>query len=193
MAINLIQKKCVTRCVRCYAQAGLNPVVKETYGVLYGQFMSKVNELKVRYSHEVEVMWECEWLQRRKNDLSVQTFLQSYRKPERLDPREALFGGRTNAMKLYHKVSEGEKVRYYDFTSLYPAVNTQKQYPFGHPQIIYRDFGSLDKYFGFVKCDVLPPRGLFHPVLPYRCHNKLMFPLCRTCAEELNQTSNCTQ
>ena len=38
---------------------------------------------------------------------------------------------------------------------------------------------------------MLPPRGLFHPLLPCRCHNKLMFPLCRTYAEELNQTSNC--
>ena len=163
-------------CVRCYAQAGLNPVTRETYGVLYGQFMSKVNKLEVRYGHEVEVMWECEWLQRKKNDSSVQAFLQGYRKPERLDPREALFGGRTNALKLYHQAAAGEKVRY-DFTSLYPAVNSQKQYPIGHPQIIYRDFGSLDKYFGFVKCDVVPPRGLFHPVLPYRCHKKTYVPI----------------
>ena len=68
--------------------------------MLYGQFMSKVNELKVKYGHEVEVMWECEWLQRRKNDLSIQTFLQSYRKPELLDPQEALFGGRTTAILM---------------------------------------------------------------------------------------------
>ena len=96
-------------------------------------------------------------------------------------------------MKLYHQVAAGEKVRYYDFTSLYPAVNSQKQYPISHPQIIYRDFGSLVKYFGFVKCDVVPPTGLFHPVLPYRRHKNLMFTLCRTCADELNQTSECTQ
>ena len=67
-------------------------------------------------------------------------FLQSYRKPECLDPREALFGGCTNMLKLYHQVADGERVRYYDFTSLYPAVNSQNQYLIGHPQIIYRDF-----------------------------------------------------
>ena len=48
------------RCVRCYARAGLNPVTRETCGVFLGQFMLKVNGLKVRYGQEVEVMWECE-------------------------------------------------------------------------------------------------------------------------------------
>ena len=69
---------------------------------------------------------------------------------------EALFGGRTNAMKLYHKVADGAKVRYYDFTSLYPTVYSQKTVSVWTPQINNRDFGSLDKYFGFVKFDVLP-------------------------------------
>jgi hypothetical protein len=35
---------------------------------------------------------------------------------------------------------------------------------------------------------VLPPPGLFHPVLPYRTQGKLMFPLCKTCADTCNQT-----
>ena len=34
---------------------------------------------------------------------------------------------------------------------------------------------------------VLPPRGLLHPVLPYRTEDKLMFRLCKTCADTLNQ------
>jgi hypothetical protein len=38
-----------------------------------------------------------------------------------------------------------------------------------------------------VKCSVLPPRALYHPVLPYRTQGKLMFPLCRTCADNLQQ------
>ena len=50
----------------------------------------------------------------------------------------------------------------------------------GHPEIITENFGN-------VKCTVLPPRGLYHPVLPYSCHGKLLFPLCRTCAETLQQ------
>jgi len=33
-----------------------------------------------------------------------------------LKPRDALFGGRTNAAKLYHKCAVDEKIKYYDVT-----------------------------------------------------------------------------
>lgn len=61
----------------------------------------------------------------------------------------------------------------------------------GHPEIITGNFGPLEQYFGLVKCTVLPPRGLYHPVLPYRSNNKLTFPLCRTCADSMHQEA-CT-
>ena len=57
----------------------------------------------------------------------------------------------------------------------------------GHPEIITEKFADVSTYFGLIKCTVLPPRGLFHPVLPYRTEGKLMFPLCKTCADTLNQ------
>ena len=46
---------------------------------------------------------------------------------------------------------------------------------------------SIDYYFGLMKCVLLPPPDLFHPVLPFRVpgkgkSQKLVFPLCRTCA-----------
>ena len=57
----------------------------------------------------------------------------------------------------------------------------------GHPEIITENFADISTYFGLIKCTVLPPRGLFHPVLPYRTPDNLMFPLCKTCADTLNQ------
>ena len=42
-----------------------------------------------------------------------------------------------------------------------------------------------------MKCCILPPRALYHPVLPFRCNNKLLFCLCKTCAIEQN-TDVCT-
>ena len=77
--------------------------------------------------------------------------------------------------------------RYVDFTSLYPWCNKNTYNVVGHPQIITENFGDVSTYFGLIKCTVLPPRGLFHPVLPYRTRDKLMFPLCKTCADTLNQ------
>lgn len=180
-------------CLRCYPESDVNPAAKLSYGELYHASCEKVNALRMHYGLNVVVMWGCDWSSLKSTDQSVKDFMRKYKKPEPLDPRDALFGGRTNAMKLYHKVDDGgdEKIRYYDFTSLYPTVQCTKHYPIGHPQIISNHFDRVENYFGFVKCTVLPPRGLFHPVLPYKCHNKLMFPLCRTCAEEQRQHSDC--
>ena len=58
----------------------------------------------------------------------------------------------------------------------------------GRPHIITENIDDISTYFGLIKCTVLPPRGLFHPVLPYRTQGKLMFPLCKTCADTCNQT-----
>ncbi|XP_035221202.1 probable DNA polymerase [Stegodyphus dumicola] len=95
----------------------------------------------------------------------------------------SFFGGRTNAIQLYY---EGD-AKYVDFTSLYPWVNKYCLYPVGHPNIITENFDALENYFGIIKCRILPPRGLYLPVLPYRAQNKLMFPLCKTCAELMYQ------
>ncbi len=62
--------------------------------------------------------------------------MSNYSAPERLNPRDSLFGGRTNALKLYHKTAEGENVSYLDFTSLYPFVQSRKTYSIRHPEII---------------------------------------------------------
>ena len=58
----------------------------------------------------------------------------------------------------------------------------------GHPRIITENFDDISTNFGLIKCTVLPPRGLFHPVLPYRTKGQLMFPLCKECADTCNQT-----
>ena len=78
-----------------------------------------------------------------------------------------------------------------DFTSLYPWCNKVTYNIVGHPEIITENFDDISTYFGLIKCTVLPPRGLLHPVLPYRTKDKLMFPLCKTCADTLNQ-NQCT-
>ena len=42
---------------------------------------------------------------------------------------------------------------------------------------------SMDNpYKGLLKVKVLPPRDLLHPVLPIKFDERLLFPLCRTCA-----------
>ena len=48
------------------------------------------------------------------------------------------------------------------------------------------NFQDLDQYFGIAKVRILPPRGLYHPLLPYRSNGKLKFPLRQTCTESEN-------
>ena len=135
--------------------------------------------------YNVIAMWECEWTQLKQEDESVRQLVQSFELVSRLQPRDAFFGGRTNAIKLHHVVQDGEKIYYLDFTSLYPWTNKNCFYPVGHPVVIHEP-GTTDiaPYFGIVKCKILPPYGLYHPVLPYRSGGKLTFPLCRTCVEQ---------
>ena len=66
------------------------------------------------------------------------------------------------------------KTPYYDFTSLYPYV--QKKYNVEKCADI-----EIDNVFGLIKCKVLAPTNLLFPVRM----DKLTFPLCRTCVEEL--------
>ncbi|XP_035215844.1 uncharacterized protein LOC118189369 [Stegodyphus dumicola] len=116
--------------------------------------------------------------EKKEENPDLQAFLEQHHLRDRLNPRESFFGGRTNALKLFH---EGD-AKYVDFTSLYPWVNKYCVYPVGHPTIITESFRDVEDYFGIIQCRVIPPRNLYLPVLPYRCRKKLMFPLCRTCA-----------
>ena len=69
--------------------------------------------------------------------------------------------------------------------SLYPCANLECDYPIGHPEFIDQP-GTTDisRYNGLVKCKILPPCELYHPVLPYRYDSKLLFPLCKTCTQQ---------
>ncbi len=85
---------------------------------------------------------------------------------------------------MYYKCEPGETIQYDDVTSLYPWVNKYGTFPVGHPVIITENFADITTkpYHGMIKCLIAPPRGLFHPVLPDRVGDKLLFHLCRTCA-----------
>jgi len=113
-------------------------------------------------------------------------------------PADAFCGGRTNAVRMYHHIDHNEEIHYIDYTSLYPFINKTSVYPKGHPSFITQPgHTDISQYFGFMKCKVLPPRQLYHPVLPYREHGKLTFPLCALCPElemgkpVLNRTCVC--
>ena len=89
-----------------------------------------------------------------------------------MNPRVALYGGRTEAVKLHHECNIDEKIFYYDINSLYPFVQKSCLYPIGHPTIHTE---NVENYFGLIYCRILPPKHLFYPVLPSRINGKLVF------------------
>jgi G:T-mismatch repair DNA endonuclease (very short patch repair protein) len=139
--------------------------------------------------YDVIEKWECEFRKEVQTDLELKRFWEAHHNTSPLNPRDAFFGGRTNAIRLYYKVKPNERMRYMDVCSLYPWVNKYGKYPIGHPRALLSPNLGCDvrAYEGFVKCKVLPPTSLFHPVLPVRIEKKLVFPLCLSCATELEQ------
>ena len=150
----------------------------------YSATLLKADKIRAAGFHLVTA-WECDWKRECKNNETLKTFLASQHFVSPLRPRDAFFGGRTNAVQLHHHVDDQEKIHYQDVTSLYPWVNKYKTYPVKHPDIITTGLENvnINQFFGLAKVTILPPRWLFHPVLPLRHGGKLTFPLCRTCVE----------
>ena len=173
-------------CPRCYPnrQAKHYATPDRTVEELYQATICKRMAL-LRAGYTVIEMWECDWNKQVDTNPLVKHFLTSFDLVAPLEPRDAFFGGRTGAVALHAVAGEGEEIRYTDITSLYPWVNKNSTYPVGHPTIISQPADqTLDSYFGIATVDIIPPAGLFHPVLPVRAGGKLTFPLCRSCVEE---------
>ena len=171
-------------CESCYDCEEYNTVLNETYYTLRERTRRTTNLFKAN-GYRVITMWECDFM--RESKIS-QKNLRMLRNRDffinvNLNPRDALFGGRTSpAMLYFHSLQQ--KARYCDFTSLYPYVQKKYMYPTKHPTIIRGEIKcgnvTIANVFGLIKCRVLPPKRLLFPVLPCRTE-KLPFPLCRTC------------
>ena len=179
--IALEYQGCVHHGHYCQPRDAKHPFYKHSMDQRYALTMRKKEELE-KAGFRVVMKWECIFKREIALDMELAAFVKNLDVVERLDPRDSFFGGRTNATKLYYKAEEDEKISYVDFTSLYPTVNKYDRYPAGHPTIIEKDFKEMTEYFGIAKLSIVPPRQLYHPVLPCKIGRKLVFPLCRTCA-----------
>jgi len=146
---------------------------------------------------EVRKFWECEVEAMMCGNREMKEFMDSIPDTSTIiSPREAFMGGRVAPLSLKCDLTEIPgaldhfQLNYYDIVSLYPSVNFYSQYPIGHPKVIvenvavqWRSPSDYD-WRGLLKVFVVPPRELLLlPVLALRIGQKLIFPLCRTCAE----------
>jgi hypothetical protein len=96
--------------------------------------MSRLAQI-TQAGYEVEVQWECDF---DRDILPKHLELKSHRIVQHspLKTQDALYGGRTEAVKLHYKIREGEEtIQYVDIMSLYPYVGKYFKFPVGHPTI----------------------------------------------------------
>ncbi|KAK1793832.1 hypothetical protein P4O66_001558 [Electrophorus voltai] len=123
----------------------------QTFGDVHQNSFNKIQMLLCIHKLSLTIMWEHEWNDMKKNDEDVKRFLKTFDIPERLNPWYTLLTVHPNALQLYYTAQPGERIDYYDFTSLYPYMNKVEMYPIGQPVILYRDFGLLENNFGIIK------------------------------------------
>jgi hypothetical protein len=180
-------------CNKCYNRYSVHRVHFQTMDQCRKKHVRDARALRDK-GYFVKTMWLCMWPGLKAFDAEAQHAMRNACPEETLPlvMRDAFFGGHTEPTKLYYACQPGEKIRYYDYTSLYPSINHGKlrgltrdtydtvttcTYPIGHPVRITSDFQALDTYYGFVKCRVTPPQDLYLPVLPRRVNGKLVFDL----------------
>jgi len=177
-------------CLKCQKPNTWNSIKQQSMYSLNQQSKQRIEEIKkLKPNSKIIIMNECDFKILVDSNDELKEFIKK-NIISKLYPRDALYGGRTEAIRLFHECEDGEDIDYYDATSLYPSVQKEGPFPVGHPNLITENFDfSINAYFGLIKCTLLPPRQLYLPVIPARINKKLMFALCCKCATEFSNTT----
>ena len=77
---------------------------------LFEDTVKKVKHLE-KQGFKVNQLWECELLKEMEHDEDMRRYFEEYEIVEPLQPRDAFYGGRTNAAKLLHECQGDEEIR----------------------------------------------------------------------------------
>ena len=88
----------------------MNPISQKTMEELYKDTVRKVHYLK-EHGFEVEQKWGCELMKDLEEDEEMKQFFEDHELIDPLQPRDAFYGGRTNAAKLFHECQGNEKIK----------------------------------------------------------------------------------
>ena len=92
----------------------------ETLADRYERTMNRLEQI-TGVGYQVEVMWECQFQDILALNQAIKTHPLVAVGP--LRTRDALYGGRTEAMRLHYKVRPGEEtIQFTDIMSLYPYI-----------------------------------------------------------------------
>ena len=77
---------------------------------LFKDTFEKVRHLK-KQGFQVIEMWECDLVKEMGHDEDMRRYFEEYEIVDPLQPRDAFYGGRTNAAKLLHECQDDEEIR----------------------------------------------------------------------------------
>jgi hypothetical protein len=99
--------------------------------------MSRLERIQ-RAGYQVIVQWEC--------DFKAPKDVRTEEEHLPLRTKEALYGGRTEVMRLHHRVKEGEEtIQYVDVMSLFPWVCKYFNFHVGRPTI-HLECGDVENH-----------------------------------------------
>ena len=77
---------------------------------LFEDTVEKVRHLKEQGFNVIE-KWECDLVKEMEHDEDMKRYFEEYEIVDPLQPRDAFYGGRTNAAKLLHECQDDEEIR----------------------------------------------------------------------------------
>ena len=107
----------------CQPFRDVKTVSGETLAGRYEQTLSRIEQIK-RAGYQAKIQWECKFDEAKLVEQKPELLVRPIVKHASLITRDAVYGGRTEAMRLHYKIREGEEsIQYCDTMSLYPSVN----------------------------------------------------------------------
>ena len=102
--------------------------------------MKKERQIRAA-GYNLVTIWECDYKKLIKSSVLLRHYLNSLDSDKwcPLKPRDAFYGGRTNACKLYYRCAPNGKKLYYEVCSLYPLINK-------YPIVNFETVDGLIKY-----------------------------------------------
>lgn len=94
-------------CPVCFTPSDVNPLTGVSFETMYCETLEKLSYLQSCQNVALMVMWEHEWDGMRECDEDVRQFLRRYNAPQPLEPRGALFGGRSCPVQLRYSAGQG--------------------------------------------------------------------------------------
>ena len=111
-------------CPKCYGPQDINPVTGKLRKFEHEHTMKRLEAIRDQ-GYNMITMRECEFQKLMEEDQGVKEYMSKAILSTPLTPFQALFGGRTNAIRTHYECSEDEEIKVLDFTSLYPWVSTE--------------------------------------------------------------------